>query len=81
MTTRPERASAPMDPAALACADSLDDGPMGDLPDDPTLECGLPHVTQEEEIDPPVLDNLAHQMSRVADDSTEDELFDKITGH
>jgi hypothetical protein len=81
VTTCPERASAPMEPAALACVDSLDDGPMGDPSEDPTLECGLPHITQEEEIDPPVLDNLAHQMSRVADDSTEAELFNKITGH
>jgi hypothetical protein len=50
--------------------------------EDPESGNGLVRqITQDEDVDPSVLDEITHQMNRVADDSENDELFDSITGH
>jgi hypothetical protein len=38
-------------------------------------------ITQEEELDSSTLDVIAHQLSRVAEDSLEDEQFDSVVDH
>jgi hypothetical protein len=58
----------------------------GDCPiDDPNMDFSpgddIRQITQDEDLDPPVFANIAHQLERVAEDSTKDELFDRIDGH
>ncbi|KAI2510964.1 Reverse transcriptase (RNA-dependent DNA polymerase) [Fragilaria crotonensis] len=38
-------------------------------------------VTQDEELTPAILDNVSHQLSRVAEDRDSDEMFDSIRSH
>ena len=73
--------STPFGTAVPATADSTDDGPLHDHIGDPVPSTdAVPQATQEEEDpQPQVLNELAQQLSRVAADSAEDELFDKIS--
>ena len=74
--------STPDLPAAYVHADQLNDGLIDDQLDDlgPGNGNARP-ITQDEDVDPPVFDDIAHQFERVAEDSTSDELFDQIVGH
>lgn len=45
----------------------------------PVFEGSL--VTQDEELTPAILDNVSHQLSRVAEDRDTDEMFDLIRSH
>ena len=71
----------PSEPAANTTADPTNDGSLGVHIHDPFPGTDLPRVTQEEEPEPRILNKLVHQVSRVAYDSSDDELFDKITSH
>jgi hypothetical protein len=74
--------STPFGTAVPATADLTDDGPLNDHIGDPVPRTDVLQVTQDKEDPPPqVLDELAQQLSRVAADSAEDKLFDKISGH
>ena len=71
----------PIMPAVTALTDPADDG-LQDVPfQGPT--CGTPPlpVTQDEDLDPQVFDHLNRQLERVAEDSSDDDIFDSITGH
>ena len=70
-------------PAATAEADSPDDGPLGVTDDEPGAAEGDVHqITQDEDMDDAhVFDEVAQQLSNVAEDGASDELFDRIDGH
>jgi hypothetical protein len=65
--------------AANTVADRSDDDRDVVVQDHPVETCGV--VTQDENVSPDVLDCVAHQLSRTAEDSTDDELFTAIEGH
>jgi hypothetical protein len=67
--------------AASSKADSTNDDSKNDPDGDPSPGDDLHVVTQDQDIEPEVLDELTHQLNRVAEDSTEDGLFDSIEGH
>jgi hypothetical protein len=69
-------------PAAIAMTGPIgDDGRADDSSQNPDTADGIRHVTQEEEPVPAVLEDVVHQLTRVADDSVNDELFDGFAGH
>ncbi len=72
-------------PTAIANAALLDNGRAVDHPDSPDNGLGsggdFRPVTQDEDAEPPIFDEVHHQLSRVAADSSDDELFDKLDGH
>ena len=57
--------------------DDCDDG-ANDLPGPGS---GSVPITQDEDVPPDVLDEVSHQLSRIAEDRGTDEMFDSITGH
>lgn len=68
--------------AASSTADALDDDSAHDpaIADPPSGD-SLRVITQDQDIDPAILDEISHQLNRVAEDSAEDGLFDSIGGH
>jgi hypothetical protein len=44
-------------------------------------EEGIRQITQDEELEPPICEDVVHQLERVAEDTSSDELFDRIDGH
>ena len=67
--------------AALSKADSTNDDSKNDLDVDPMPGDDFNVVTQDQDIEPEMLEEITHQLNRVAEDSTEDGLFDSIEGH
>ncbi len=68
--------------AATSFADSTNDDSPNDPRVDPIAGDSIPPtVTQEQEIIPEILEEVTHQLTRIAEDSTDDELFDSIEGH
>jgi hypothetical protein len=63
--------------AASSKADSTNDDSKNDPDGDPPPGDDLHVVTQDQDIEPEVLDEITHQLNRVA----EDGLFDSIEGH
>ena len=76
-----DEANTPDPSAVVPMTGPHDDGLMDDPPADPESADGLCHVTQDEELDSPISDEVAQQFSIVADDSDNDEQFDGIDGH
>ncbi|KAI2489420.1 hypothetical protein MHU86_25171 [Fragilaria crotonensis] len=74
-------ASTPVIPTANVRADPTNDGSFDDHADDPGHGGDVRQITQDEDLDPPVFDDIAHQFERIAADSDPDELFDRIDGH
>ncbi len=72
-------------PAALALADSPKVGSVFDSHESarsPGSSGDFHPITQDEDVDSPVLADVAHrQHSRVAADSTDDEHFDRLDSH
>ncbi|KAI2506167.1 hypothetical protein MHU86_8302 [Fragilaria crotonensis] len=71
-------------PAALAPADSSNDGLAFDLHEraESSGPSGDIHpITQDEDVDSSVLVDVTHQLSRVAADSTDDESFERLDSH
>ena len=71
----------PCDLAAAFATTIGDDGRADDSNKNPEIADGIHHVTQEEEPKPAVLEDVVRQLTRVADDSVNDELFDRFAGH
>ena len=67
--------------AATSTADSTNDDLTNDPNVDPIPGDDFNVVTQDQGIEPEVLDEITHQLNRVAEDSAEDGLFDSIEGH
>ena len=68
-------------PAALVHAGRMNDGSFGDHLDNPGSEENVCQITQDKDLNPPFSDDIAHQITRIAEDSASDELFDRIDGH
>jgi hypothetical protein len=68
-------------PAALVHAGRMNDGSFGDHLDNPGSEENVRQITQDKDLNPPFSDDIAHQITRIAEDSASDELFDRIDGH
>lgn len=67
--------------AANVQADRTDDGPLDDSSAGSPTGGDSCQITQDEDLDPRIFAEIAHQFERVAEDSTNDELFDRIDGH
>ena len=68
-------------PAATADAELMDDGSWGVTDEEPGAEGDIHQITQDEDMDVHVFDEVAQQLDNVAEDSTTEELFDRIDGH
>ena len=66
--------------AATSFADLTNDNSTNDPHTDPLARDYLHTITEEQDIDPMILDEIIHQLNRKAKDSTGDELFDSIIG-
>ena len=65
--------------AATSVADSTNDDLSNDPSVDPTAKGAVHMITQEQDIEPVILDEIDHQLDRIlAEDSTEDGWFDSI---
>ncbi len=65
-------------PAAFASADPSNDGSGHNLPvgvQSPGFSGGFCPITQDEDVDPPILNDVAHQLARIVADLTDDEHF------
>ena len=58
-----------------------DDDPNEVAQDLTAPKTGDPIVTQDEDVDPDILESITHQLTRSAEDSTNDELFTSIEDH
>jgi hypothetical protein len=71
-------------PAAVPTADPLNDGSMDDRPKSPVgpgSNGDIRQITQDEDVEPPVLDDVSYQLSRVTADSSDDAMFERLDGH
>ncbi len=58
--------------AAATTAGTSDDNQAAGHPSDPQDGSGLKPITQDKEVDNPVLEKITHQMQQGAEDSAED---------
>ena len=63
---------------AVHTNDSLFEGHHSDRPGPGDY---VRQITQDDDLDFPVSDEIAHQLERIAEDSTTNEIFDRVEGH
>jgi hypothetical protein len=65
-----------------SAVDLLNDGSANGPNEDLLAKGDIHSVTQDDQdVEPATLDEIAHQLTRIAEDSSGDELFDSIQGH
>ncbi|KAI2495066.1 hypothetical protein MHU86_19461 [Fragilaria crotonensis] len=68
-------------PVSASDGDDIDSDVAADCSAGLEASVDLRPITQDKDVEPPILDDVAHQLSRVTADLADDEQFEKLDGH